>query len=114
MAGSSTDANTAKKEKKEYIQALIEKLKKFQKKEIDSITFDLTKITIKLIIALIKENTHDIKLGFKLDNNTTYFLNDKVINELLKNKIEDEHLPDGNRKDNEYQQLVKLTEKQTI
>ena len=52
-----------------------------------------------------------MKLGIKLDNGTTYFLNDKTMNQIVNNKIEDEHMPDGNRKDNDYQEVVKLSEK---
>ena len=52
-----------------------------------------------------------MKLGIKLDNWTTYFLNDKTMNQIVNNKIEDEHMPDGNRKDNDYQEVVKLSEK---
>ena len=60
---------------------------------------------------LIQQNIHDMKMGIRLDNGTTYFLNDKTINQLMKNKIEDEHLPDGNRKDGDYQEMVNLAEK---
>ena len=84
MASSSTNTNAIKTEKTRIYTSINRKNKKVSKKEIDNVIFDLIKITIKTIIALIKENTHDIKLGFKLDNNTTYVLNDKVINELLK------------------------------
>lgn len=35
----------------------------------------------------------------------------KTSNQLLNNKIEDEHLPDGNTKDNDYQELVTFSTK---
>ena len=69
MASSSIDVNAEKSTNRVYTSTNIT-IKKVSKQEINNVTFDLTKITILTIIALIKENTHDIKLGFKLDNNT--------------------------------------------
>ena len=99
------------KERKEYEEHLIEELQYLADKKIEDVSVDLKKITIARAITLTKEIVQNTKIGFKLDNGTTYFVNDKTINQLLKNKIEDEHLPDGNRKDNEYQNLVSFSAK---
>ena len=99
------------KERTAYEEHIIESLQLFASKKIDDVSVDLRKITIAKAITLTKEIVQNTKIGFKLDNGTTYFLNDKTINQLLKNKIEDEHLPDGNRKDNEYQNLVSFSGK---
>ena len=73
--------------------------------KIDDICIDLTKTTIAQANARTKDNAQNTNICFKLDHGTTYFLNDKTIKQLLK-KIEDERMLDGNRKDNEYQNLV--------
>jgi hypothetical protein len=75
------------------------------------VKIDLTKISIKSVLHIINHELTDVKLGFKLDDGSMYFLNDKTKNDLMKGNIEDEHLPDGNRKDNEYQELVKFHDK---
>jgi len=95
-----------RKGRRAYEEEIADDFQEFNKKDSDEVKIDLTKITIKRAIRLIQENVHNVKLGFKLDNGSTYFLNDKTINQLMRNRIEDEHLPDGNRKDNDYQELV--------
>ena len=95
-----------RKGRRAYEEEIAADLEEFNKKDSDEVKIDLTKITIKRAIRLIQENVHNVKLGFKLDNGSTYFLNDKTINQLMRNRIEDEHLHDGNRKDNDYQELV--------
>ncbi len=62
-------------------------------------------------MVFIKQNLDNMKLKITLDDKSSYFLNDKTMNNLMKNKIEDNHLPDGNRKDNEYQEVVNLSAK---
>jgi len=89
-----------------YEEEIVDELEKFNKKDSDEVKIDLTQLTIKRAITLIQQSVHNVKLGFKLDNGSTYSLNDKTINQLMRNRIEDEHLPDGNRKDNDYQELV--------
>ena len=99
------------KEKSLYVKELTDKINDLQSKKVKEVNFDLSKISVKRAAHLIKQNIHDMKLGIKLDNGTTYFLNDKTMNQIVNNKIEDEHMPDGNRKDNDYQEVVKLSEK---
>ena len=106
-----TEQKEKAKEKSSYVKELTEKINDLQSKKINEVNFDLSKISVKQAAHLIKQNIHDMKLGIKLDNGTTYFLNDKTMNQIVNNKIEDEHMPDGNRKDNDYQEVVKLSKK---
>ena len=104
-------ATAKRKARTAYGEELIEELKDFASKKIDEVKVDLKTITIAKAIQRTKELVHNTKIGFKLDNGTTYFLNDKTINQLLRNKIEDEHLPDDNRKGGDYQELVTFSTK---
>jgi len=94
--------------RKEYTTKLVKTIKKFNEGKIEDVTIDLTKISIKYVLHIINHEIPNAKLGFKLDDGSMYFLNDKTKNDLEKGNIEDDHLPDGNRKDNDYQEMVNI------
>jgi hypothetical protein len=79
----------------EYRKTVIKKLNEIQTKESNQHTFDLTKISIKELVRLIRSNIFDRKLMFKLKSDDEdssghmYALTDRTFDNLLNGFIDD-------------------------
>ena len=80
----------------EYRKVVIQKLNDIQTKKSNEAKFDLTKISIKDLVHLIRTNVFDRKLMFRLkrdDENSDghmYALTDRTINNLMNGYIDDD------------------------
>ena len=93
---------------------MIEQLRKNNKGDIDETYIDVVKIPIKQSIKLILQNIDKHKLAIISDSGQTYFLNDKVVNDIMKNKMKDSDLPNQTQDDDNYVETSDLFNKDKI
>ena len=106
-----TDDKLTVSDKNEYVRKLIEQLRKINKGEIDDTEIDFSKIPIKQSIKLILQHIDKQKLAIDSDSSQTYFLNDKVVNDIMKNKMKDSDLPNQTQDDDNYHETADLLSK---
>ena len=102
------DNKLAVSDKNEYVRKLIEQLRKINKGELDETKIDFTKIPIKQSVKLILQNIDKQKLAIISDSGQEYFLNDKVVNDIMKNKMKDSDLPNQTQDDDDYEATAEL------
>ena len=90
---------------------MIEQLRKTNKGEIDETYIDFVKIPIKQYLKLILQNIDKHKLAIISDSGQTYFLNDKVVNDIMKNSMKDSDLPNQTQDDDNYVETSDLLSK---
>ena len=90
---------------------MIEQLRKINKGDIDDTYIDFVKIPIKQSIKLILQTIDKQKIAIISDNGQTYFLNDKVVNDIMKNKMKDGDLPNQTQDDDNYVETADLLSK---
>jgi hypothetical protein len=98
-------------EKNEYVRKLIEQLRKINTGDLDETSIDFGKIPIKQARKLILQNIDKQKLAIISDNGQTYFLNDKVVNDIMKNKMKDSDLPNQTQDDDNYDETSAVLSK---
>ena len=93
---------------------MIEQLRKINKGDIDETYIEFVKIPIKQSIKLILQNIDKQKFAIISDSGHTYFLNDKVVNDIMKNQMNDNDLPNQTQDDDNYVEMLIFYQRQNL
>jgi hypothetical protein len=77
-------------------------------KEIDKVDVDLKIMGVKQVVKLIKLTIEDKKIVMTSNQNNEYFLNDKTINDILKNKLKGADISPNDEEDDMYNEVENI------
>ena len=100
------------KDKNSYVHELVEEFKQVKNDKLKSVTIDLTKIKIKDVVPLIKQNIYSKTLAFELPDNKIYMLNENTLDKIQKGLIY--HYEEVVYTTHSDAELVYVTDKYTI